>query len=217
MTDYRVRMSDRFLEAAIMGAIEAYCHGDGNQTEIETIGPIWGHRRENGDEHVIFLDRLAVSLSAERDTKSVTPKAEATQLMAEVMDRLAPELTLLGDFHSHPYKDRTEVDRNKGFEFSPGDFNAFLGDDDLWSRNLMGPVMMVVTICRLSRVHDTAGKPIRNNIWQFDLGQFRFWINVCIGFLDDDGERQHTGNKRSKVWLDLNSRFFNDKGDRVGD
>jgi len=88
-----------------MGAIEAYCHGDGFQTEIETIGPIWGHRRFKGDEQIIFLERLAVSLSAERDTDSVTPKAEATALMAEVMDRLAPELTLLGDFHSHPYKD----------------------------------------------------------------------------------------------------------------
>ncbi len=52
MTDYRVRMSDRFLEAAIMGAIEAYCHGDGFQTEIETIGPIWGHRRVVGDEQI---------------------------------------------------------------------------------------------------------------------------------------------------------------------
>lgn len=216
MTDYRVRMSDRFLEAAIMGAIEAYCHGDGFQTEIETIGPIWGHRRINGDQHTIFLERLAVSLSADRETDSVTPKAEATELMAQVMERLAPELTLLGDFHSHPYKDRATVDRIKGFEFSPGDFSAFLNDDDLWDRNPAGPIMLVVTICRLNRVHDTDGKQLRYNVWQFDLGEFRFWINVCIGHLDGNGKRQHTGNKRSTVWLDLNSRFFNLSGDRVG-
>jgi len=88
VTEYRVRKSDRFFEAAIMGAIDAYCYGDGRQAEIETIGPIWGHRRYNGDEHVIFLERLAVGLSAERQAGSVTPKAEATNLMAEVMDWL---------------------------------------------------------------------------------------------------------------------------------
>lgn len=216
MVDYRVRMSDRFLEAAIMGAIEAYCHGDGFQTEIETIGPIWGHRRLKGNDQIIFLERLAVSLSADRETDSVTPKAEATALMAEVMERLAPELTLLGDFHSHPYKDRDEVSRNKGFEFSDGDFNAFLADNDLWERNPAGPVMMVITMCKLNRVHETGGKMIRYNIWQFDLGQYRFWINVCIGYLDEHGRRQHSGNKRSSVWLDLDSRFFNLSGDRVG-
>lgn len=216
MTDFRVRLSDSFLEAAVMAAVEAYCHGDGKQTEIETIGPIWGHRRSNGDERVIYLDRLAVSLSAERSPASVSPKVEATRLMAEVMDRLAPELTLLGDFHSHPYRDLQDVDSNKGFEFSPADFRAFLSDEDLWGRNPDGPVMVVITICSLSRVHSSGGRPIRNNVWRFDLGEFRFWINVSIGYLDESGRRRHTGNKRSPAWLDLNSRFFNSSGDRVG-
>ena len=169
----------------------------------------------SGRQQIIFLERLAVSLSAERRTDSVTPKAEATNLMAEVMARLAPELTLLGDFHSHPYKDRATVNRIKGFEFSPGDFSSFIHDDDLWTHNPDGPVMLVVTVCRLNKVHDSAGQQVRNNVWQFDLGEFRFWINACIGYIDSAGQRQHTGNKYSNVWLDLNSRFFNLSGDRI--
>lgn len=216
MQTYRVRMSDRFLEAAVLAAMEAYCHGDGKkQVEIETIGPVWGYRRSGDeDEEIIYLDRLAVSLSAERSTNSVAPVAEATRLMANVMDRLAPELTLLGDFHSHPYQNRTEVQRNTGYEFSPEDFECFLEDDLLWDRNPTGPVMVVVTICRLGKVHDTGARYVRNNVWQFDLGEFRFWINVAAGYVQD-GQRRHTGNTRSPVWLDLNSRFFNLSGDRV--
>lgn len=217
MLDYRVRLSDRFLESAVLAAIEAYCHGDGkNQVEIETVGPVWGYRRRDIEGvEIIYLDRLAVSLSASRSTASVTPVEEATHLMASVMDRLAPELTLLGDFHSHPYKDRSEVQRHTGYDFSPADFECFLGDDLLWDRNPAGPIMVVITICRLSKVHNTDAKAIRNNVWQFDLGEFRFWINVVAGYLKD-GERRHTGNTRSPVWLDLNSRFFNVSGDRVG-
>jgi hypothetical protein len=216
MNQYRIRISDRFLQALVMAAVEAYCHGDGsNKTEIETIGPIWGYRRVNVGTHVIFLECLAVSLSAERQVASVTPKAEATKLMAGVMDRIAPELTLLGDFHSHPYKDRGQVTQYKGFEFSPDDFMAFLSDDDLWDGNSEGPVMLVVTICRLGKVHNTSGKRIRKNVWQFDLGQFRFWINASVGFLDEEGKRQHSSNKHSNVFLDLNSRFINFSGDRV--
>lgn len=212
-----MRLSDRFLESAVLAAVEAYCHGDGkNRVEIETLGPVWGYRgRDHEGTEIIYLDRLAVSLSAERSTCSVTPVEEATRLMARVMDRLAPELTLLGDFHSHPYANRAEVQRCTGYDFSAADFECFLADDLLWDRNPAGPVMVVVTICRLGKVHDTDARPVRNNVWQFDLGEFRFWINVVAGYLKD-GERRHTGNTRSPVWLDLNSRFFNVSGDRVG-
>lgn len=104
--------------------------------------------------------------------------------------------------------------RPTGFEFSKQDFDTFLNDDMLWDRNPDGPVMVVVTVCRLSRVHDTEGRPIRNNVRRFDLGEFRFWINVVVGFKDRKA-RRHTGNTRSPVWLDLNLRFFHLSGDRM--
>ncbi|KQY95027.1 MULTISPECIES: hypothetical protein [unclassified Brevundimonas] len=217
MREYRVRVSDRFLETATLAAVEAYSHGDGRKKrkEIETLGLVWGHCRTRAEETVIFLDRLAVSLSAEREAGSVMPNAGAISLMAEVMERLAPDQLLLGDFHSHPYRDLAEVQMIKGYEFSDGDFDAFLADDAIWDRTNNAPVMVVATVCRLGRVHESGGDHIRNNVWWFDVGQFRFWLNVCVGFLDEAGKRRHTGNKRSCVWLDLNSRFFNDSGDRV--
>jgi hypothetical protein len=218
MTEYRVRVSDRFLETAILAAVEAYTHGDGQKTgrsRIETLGLVWGHRRKRQECTVIYLDRLAVSLSARREENSVTPNPEAIRLMGEVMERLAPDQLLLGDFHSHPYVNLSDVNSIKGYEFSNEDFSAFLSDDAIWENTDNEPVMLVTTICKLGRVHDTGGNHIRNNVWQFDVGEFRFWMNTCVGYLDGAGKRCHSGNKRSSVWLDLNSRFFNERGDRV--
>lgn len=217
MTDYRVRISDRFLESAVLAAVEAYCFGARGDTPTETIGPIWGFRRAAGDVEIIYLDRLAVSIAAKRRASSVEARAEATVLMANVMDRLAPEMTLLGDFHSHPCRDRAEVASTTGYEFSDQDFRCFLADHLLWSRNPLGPVMVVVTVCRLERVHTSDHREIRPNVSRFYIGEFRFWINVVAGYFDEHGERRHTGNKHSPVWVDLNSRFFNDSGDRVRD
>lgn len=217
MVSYRVRMSDRFLESAVLAAIEAYCYGTPDDTAVETLGPIWGFRRRYEDEEIIFLDRVAVSISAERRSSWVRPRQEATILMTGVMERLAPEMTLLGSFHSHPYNDRREVASVTGYEFSEGDFRFFLTDEYLWSHNPLGPVMVVITICRLERVHDSDARKVRPNVTQFDIGQFRFWINVVAGYFDANGEPRCTRNKYSPVWVDLNSRFFNYSGDRVGD
>jgi hypothetical protein len=158
---------------------------------------------------------MSLSLSAERTNGSVTPNAFAARLKNEVMTRWAPHRTMLGSFHTHPYQTLDEVKKCSGFEFSDPDFDCFHHNDFLWEQSGNNPVNFAMTICRLSRVRDSGwGECLRPNIWQFDVGEFRLWLNVCVGSLDDYGNRCLTGNKRSAAILDLNSRFFNEAGAR---
>jgi hypothetical protein len=201
-----------------MAAIEAYCLGDGQRSprkELETFGYIWGSKRESKDEIVFHLEKASVSISAKRTNESVMPHISAARLKNEVMRRWAPHRTMLGSFHTHPYATLDEVKQIAGYEFSDPDFDLFHHDDFLWEQSGQSPIHFAMTICKLGRVRETRGGDwLRPNIWQFDVGEFRLWLNVCVGSLDDHGNRCLTGNKRSAAYLDLNTRFFNEAGDR---
>ena len=56
---------------------------------------------------------------------------------------------------------------------------------------------------------------IRENLWEFDAGEFRFWLNVNVGYLDILDERQQTFVDGDGAFLDLSTRFYNMKGDRI--
>ena len=38
-----------------------------------------------------------------------------------------------------------------------------------------------------------AGGWTRRNIFSFDVAEFRFWLNVVVGFIDENGRRRHAG------------------------
>lgn len=159
--EYTVRVSDEVLESMALAAIEAYCLGDGRDdpgSKIETLGYVWGYRRIIDDLTIIFVSKISISISATRDNDSVTPHPEAAALKDEFVTRWSPQLTLLGDFHTHPYDDLDTVKRINGFEFSPADFRCFENDDFIWEKSGNAPVMLVMTICRLKRVRESWGE-----------------------------------------------------------
>jgi hypothetical protein len=215
---FRVKVSSQFLEAVTLAAIEAYCYGDkpGRRWRpVETLGYIWGFKKRDESETVLFLDRMSISISSTRGRDSVDPNPEAAVLKNEVVMRWSPHLALLGDFHSHPYRTLSDVNAINGFEFSDRDFAAFLSDDLTWRESADNPVMLAITICRLGRVRENFGERIRSNVHRFKVGQFQFWINVAVGYLDAEGKRCHTGNSHSKAVLDLDQWLYNPASARV--
>lgn len=215
---FAVRVSDSFLDAMTLSAVEAYCMGDGRKgksDQLETFGYVWGFKKETEGGSVFFLERLSLSLSAKRTSGSVTPNREAAKLKNEIVARWAPHLTMLGHFHSHPYRNFSEVKAIRGYDFSPDDFDLLRYDDFFWESSGNTPIMIAITVCKLDRVHDTLDlKYLRDNVCQYDVGEFRFWINISVGFLQD-GARNVTGNTHSKAAWDLVPRFYNSYGDRV--
>jgi hypothetical protein len=215
---YHVRISAHLLEAMTLAAIEAYCYGEkpGRKWRpVETLGYTWGFRKAETDETFLFLDRMSLSISSLRARKSVEPNPEAQKLKNEVVTRWSPHLTMLGDWHTHPYRNLTELKDQNGFDFSPEDFGHFLSDDLIWEQSGSNPVMLVIAICRMDRVRENAGRRPRSNVCHYAVGQFGFWINVVVGFVDAAGRRHHTGNRNSKATLDIDLWPYNAARDRV--
>ncbi len=215
---FTVRMSAQLLEAMTLAAVEAYCYGKRQKRKwqpVETLGYIWGYKKLEGDHTIFYLDRTSLSISSSRGIDSVLPNNEAALLKNEVVLRWSPHLTMLGDFHSHAYRTLTQVQKIVGFEFSGDDFASFRGDDLIWEQSDNSPVMLAITVCRLGRVRENFGGHLRNNIYRYAVGEFQFWINVAVGYLDENGKRQHTGNSHSKADLDIDYWHYNAARDRV--
>ncbi|MBD8653660.1 hypothetical protein IFT66_21425 [Rhizobium sp. CFBP 13726] len=217
---FRVKLSELLVESMTLAALEAYVLGDQssrrNREKVETLGYIWGVKKVENESTTLFLDRMSVSLSAKRSRSAVQPHQHAAELKSNLMERWAPHLMLLGDFHTHPYDDLNQVKKISGWDFSPEDINFLQHDDFLWKMSGDTPVNLVMTVTKLGKVRERdQAHCIRENLWEFDAGEFRFWLNVNVGYLDILDERQQTFVDGDGAFLDLNTRFYNMKGDRI--
>ena len=207
----------------VLSATESFALGDGRKLprkrrddempSVETYGFIYGFQRAlpSWGEDFIHFDRFHESISARRSSDEVTPDANAIWLKNSIIERWSPHLSLLGDFHTHPYGSRKEAECARGWEFSPGDKEAFLGDDDLWKLADDRPVMLVMAVAPIQNVHETEAKWLRNfDVWVFNVGQLRFWLAAAVG--ERRGDDRHL---RNDVMLELDPRFYNESGGRL--
>ena len=223
--DVKIRVSDRALESMVLSASESFVLGDGSKPtrrtkrkkrQVETYGYMWGFRRkasDSGTEHV-YIDRFDESLSARRKSSSVRPNDDAVLLKNAIVERWSPQLSFLGDFHTHPYASRQKVEQHRGWEFSKNDIDAFKNDEQLWELANQRPLMLVMAVAPIERVHATEATWIQNNCWNFNIGQLRFWLAVGVGYTSGGKERKKL-REMGNVYLDLDPRFYNETGDRL--
>ena len=208
----------------VLAASESFVLGDGRKPKrrtrggnvaVETYGYLWGHRRVSRSEDIenIYIDKFDESLSAKRKNSSVLPNEDAIKLKNSIIERWSPHLSFLGDFHTHPFDSLTEIEKFKGWRFSEQDINSFSNDDPLWDLSDGSPLMLVMAVAPVERVHygwgRTDGAQYR---WRFDIGQLRFWLTAHIGYLDSDSKRCST---HKKVILDLDTILYNESGARL--
>lgn len=219
MSKYKVHVSPELLETMTLAAIEAYVYGkQGGKKKnmsVETLGYLWGYRKQDDGTTIFYLDRTSVSISAERQYHSVTPNRDAAKLKNEVIMRWSPHLTMLGDFHSHPYRNLKEVNAEAGYNFSPADFDELRSHDFVWEQSNNNPVILLITVCRLGRVRDSVQDNFRSNTARFAVGEFQFWLNAAVGYIGGDGRRHVTGNTTSEVHMNLDGWYYNQAGGRV--
>ena len=219
----RIRVADRALESMVLSASESFVLGDGNKPQkrrwrgkryVETFGFVWGYRQEvdDGETEHIHIDRFYESLSARRKSNSVTPNEDAVWLKNSIIKRWSPHLLLLGDFHTHPYKSRQDVEDRKGWEFSVQDVSSFKEDKHLWRLANQKPLMFVMAVAPIKRVRETEAKWLYNNTWVFTVGQLPFWLTVGVGYRRKKKTRLR---ETESIWLDLDPRFLNVSGDRL--
>ena len=227
MSQYcEVKFSDHALDAMLLAATEAYCLGvpqnarrgrrKGN-VSVEVDGYLWGYRtrKPKGDMY-IYVDRFGPSISSEKDADSVTPAYGSASLMNAIIERRAPQMTFLGTFHTHPFGSISEVDEWNGWQFSNPDRECWSELDDSTSfcdrYGDDAALWLVIAVARLQKVHfKPCAEPLAPNIWKFDVGDMRFWVNAELVRPDEDDFAQPEGD----VVLDMAPAFLNSAGDRV--
>ena len=130
------------------------------------------------------------------------------------MAKLCPELSFLGEAHTHPYDSLEDAVKNKGWEFSDEDLLSM--SETVW--RLTGnkpPLWVVVAVAPLQKVHSTEPEMLNKagKTWRFDVGEFRFWLHAEVVPELQDGEARFA----KEAYLDMVPRLFNWSGATVLD
>lgn len=221
--DVAIHVSDSALLQLLMAGMESYKvrqWGDSVTTArgpAETTGLLWGYTAtRDGMDHVV-VEQVATDKFAKGTFWGVeAPHDEVTAAKQEVVADRWPHLSMLGDFHTHPYKSfqdaksagPTSAGKLGGWHASAGDVEA---QESRCPADWPGRVFLILTIARLQRVH--AGKQEGSEVedehiirWQ-QLKEYRFWLAAYS--LDQRGDRfvvspkAKVDRQRPHVYIDV--------------
>lgn len=191
-----VSISEQAFFTVVTAALEAYRvdqseKQDGSSVRLETFGHLWGYEsvKENGEAvyRVVLAD---VSTSAHRTSDFVISRDGAYSLKSEFVGSFFPELSFIGDFHSHPYSDehdgvRTELElqRRGLYQFSPSDFRAAKADQESGRNYRVGLVVTVfernLPVSRSSQYLDGS------SCIRFQYDSMTLWIKAYVWYGDE--------------------------------
>ncbi len=212
-----IHVSDSSLMHLLLAGMESYkvrhwgTSVTANRGPAETAGLLWGYtvHRDNMD-HVI-VEHVSTDTFAKGTSSEVGLSEEVMCVKRSVIEERWPYLSLIGDFHTHPYKNYTEVEEAKGWEASQGDrdwYEKYRTPDD-WP----GRIALILAIGELARYHERSHwepEIIEDNTlrWQ-QLERFRFWLSAyavdeCEGnrFVVSPNARSD-GPQRPHVYVDV--------------
>ena len=205
-----IRFSDVALESMVLAASEAHEFGNNNGNKpVETYAHVWGYRRPDADEKTehIFVDRFNACVSAEGSYNGVEYGTKVVDLQDSIVRYWSPHMSLLGEFHTHPFKSVGKLRKRRGWEFSKEDDKSFLRNKRLWKGAVKAPITIVMAIAPLNGADKRGGRRKAANRWRFDVGEFRFDLAVAVGRTNERGKRYVTGEG---LTLDLDRRFQDD-------
>lgn len=201
---YVVRLSESALIQLCLSGLEAYSVSHlrkGPRVQLETYGLLWGHETRLPDGRTLYAVEMAsVDTSARMDHSSVHRSEHALELKRDLMTSFWPHLEFLGDFHSHPYPQGTNVVGAKLYEFSEGDRADIEENSGFWQRHGYR-IGLVLTLTALKRASSRLDRWLDNSTLEFTLGNYRLWLKTYVAY-DQDGALRLTDDDDSHVLLD---------------
>lgn len=203
---YVVRVSENALISLVLSSLEAYAvkkkdiTGKGRpQTRIETFGSVFGYELIMRDMRTLYQIEIAhVDTSAAQRRSSVDYSEEAILMKVDAITSFWPHLDYLGDFHSHPYKNKKEVTDIKGYFLSSDDRKSL--NDDFWTK-IKYRVGLVITIAAMEKAGTKACDWVASNCVEATLGNYRIWVASYCAYRDNN-EYRYTKDNDSHVTLD---------------
>ena len=180
-----VHVSDQALMHLLLAGMEAYkMRKYRGRLPLETCGLLWGFVKDSvrGMDHVT-VEHVSTDTAAEREPDSNALNDRTTDIKRQIVQDRWPNLSLLGDFHTHPYSSYSDVMGCKGWEFSKGDFEFFEYDHkpDSWLWDAR--VSLVLTLAQIKRKTATyiAGEvksAKHGNVLQWQQCDYRLWLSA---------------------------------------
>jgi len=196
-------IEDHVVPQIFTSAIEAYeiLHkkpkGKGTD-KLETFGLLWGYsiQAKGNQEQKIIVTMAKVETSATRHNEWVSPDFKSLCMKKEFLENYWPNIELVGSFHSHPYKDLTEVTENTGWQASK-QVNNKKGDEQFFpyfhqevapeQENL---VHLIVTITHLRRNYNSKPSRLANHEssrgYVLSAKKRRIWLRAYRTISTDD-------------------------------
>lgn len=178
---YTVELSQAAFLSMANAALESYIIDNKGKKKLECYGHLWGSEQEiEGKRTYIRVEHATLDSKARSTTKSVTPKINNLYMQKEFMKAFSPHTRFLGDYHTHPYEDFQEAERNRGWEFSEGD-RKDIENKTFWAEQGL-KISLVVAIGGMqrhgSKEHDYLKD--RFNTFFFTLGRYRLWYTAYV-------------------------------------
>lgn len=201
---YVLRISEPALIQLCLSGLEAYSISHlrkGPRLQLETYGMLWGHAADLPNGRTLYAVEMAsVDTSARMNHSMVTPNDDALELKRDLMTSFWPHLEFLGDFHTHPYPQGTDVAGERLYQFSDADRSAIEESPEFWQRHRYR-IGLVLTITTLRRASSRMHKWLEDSAIEFTLGNYRLWLKAYVAFAHNGG-LQLTSDDDSRVLLD---------------
>jgi hypothetical protein len=187
---YIIRISETPLIQMILNGLEAYNVHEKiikrNQKKIETMGLLWGHEHFLDNKLLYCIEMMSIETSAERHKSYVMPNDDSLKLKGDIITSFWPQYDFLGDFHSHPYGNYNDVNAEKGYRYSNGDYKFIENDSDKWNKYNYR-VGLVLTISTMERRGTRPYQWIDNyTTIEFTLGNCRMWLKGYVTYSKED-------------------------------
>jgi hypothetical protein len=202
--DIVVWLDDKAIEDIVLVSLEAYAVPRRGLRFTETYGICFGstksteEKRQAHGKHTtryVYASSVHIQLRAEGYSNKVTYDLRSLETQMAVGTHLFPQLDIVGDFHTHPYKDVDELKALKGWNFSPGDESGI----PTWVEPLkkMGyhpRTSIVVGIAKGGKRIIRPGR-LKPNVVRFSINKYHFYI-ACFRII---------GNRYSDKRITLSS------------
>lgn len=202
-----VRLSENALCALLMSGVEAYAEKNMNlarpRNRLEIHGLLFGNETwlKEGTR-ILHVEMINVTTTSKQTCNSVSYSLNSIALKADITQSLFPQLSFLGDFHTHPCRHYTEVLKKKMFYFSPQDRKNLDDMQEIW-RSLNYRVGLAVAISYIKKFREVAViyADSEKNTLQIDIGNFRVWISAYIAEINDDMILEYSSDNCPNVLL----------------
>ena len=229
--DTTIHVSDNALMHLVLAGIESFHVRPWGKTvaehrgAVETAGLLLGYFRSKNTIDHVFVNDVSTDTYSERDKNSVLINQTVTEEKMKVVESRWPYMTLVGDFHTHPYSDPEDsasvVRRKQYWRFSPGDYKSYeeaTTQDQFHPSRWNGRVALVLTIARNKRKHvGVRSEYIKTNAITWLFEDYRLFLaGYAIDISQKSSEeyvfvvsppqfKKKNPNGRSKIYLDVPS------------